>query len=73
MESSILTQKIVARVRLESDSPQVIVRKAVFKDDGTVDKKYGLARDGDWVEVPEATDYPDKCYLPVALYPIEKE
>lgn len=69
MTQSILTQKIVAKVRMEPDNPLVIVRKVDFKEDGRVDKKYGLNRNGDWIEVPEATDFPEECFLPVALYP----
>jgi len=62
-------QEIVARVKLDPGNPQVIVRETVFGEDGRVDKKYGLSREGDWIEVPEAAMYPEECYLPVALYP----
>jgi len=64
-----MKQEIVARVKLEPDRAQCIVRKAVFKEDGMIDKKYSLSREGDWIEVPEATKYPDECVLPVALFP----
>ena len=61
-----LTDPIVVKVDLNPLNPTAIVRKVVFNKDGTVNKKYGLNKDGRWIEVPEATNYPDECYLPVA-------
>lgn len=64
-----MRQEITAKVRFNPDNPQVLVRKALFKEDGKVDTKYFLSKEGDWIEVPEATPCPEECYLPVALYP----
>jgi len=63
-----MKQEIVARVHFDPTGLQIVVRKAVFKNDGKIDKKYGLSKKGDWIEVPEATMYPDECYLPIALW-----
>ena len=69
-----MKQEIVARVRLNGNNPLenpiVIVRKVTFREDGTVDKKYGFSQEGEWIEVPEATLYPEECYLPVAVYKV---
>ena len=72
-----MEQEIVARIRLVADNPFenpiVIVRKVVFKEDGAIDKKYGLSRSGEWIEVPEAQLYPLECYLLVSVYKVNGE
>ena len=63
-----MDEKIVAKVKLEPNNPQVIVRKVTLREDGKVEKKEGLSKEGNWIEVPEATIYPDECYLPVEIW-----
>ncbi len=63
-----MKKEVVVRIKMDEESPLCIVRKAILEEDGTVRAKYGLSREGDWVEVPEAAKYPDECYLPVAFW-----
>jgi len=63
-------QDVVARVLMDMEDPTkllVVVRKTILKEDGNVDKKFGLTDRGDWVEVPEARVYPPECFLPIAF------
>lgn len=60
--------EIVARIHFDADNLQLIVRKAVKSDEGFILSKYGLSTTGEWIEVPEATIYPDDCYLPIAFW-----
>jgi len=67
---------VEAKVRIDPENieePLVIVRKTLIREDGIVEKKYGLSKYGIWIEVPKATMYPEECYLPVAIYRIGKE
>ena len=60
--------EVVARVEVSPKEFSIIIRKAEFREDGKVDRKYGLSKRGDWIEVPELTKYPDECYLPISVY-----
>ncbi len=65
-----MRQEIVAKVVMSLDDPTkllVIVRKTIFSEKGTVEKKFGLTDNGDWVEVPEATVYPPECFLSIVF------
>jgi len=71
-----MRQEVVARVVMEIEDPTkllVVVRKTIIKDNETVDKKFGLSLNGDWVEVPEATVYPPECFLPVSYQRVAVE
>lgn len=62
--------EVVAKVLMDIEDPTkllVVVRRTILKEDGTVDKKFGLSAGGSWVEVPEATVYPPECFLPITF------
>jgi len=64
-----MKQEIVARLLVDVDDSTrylVIVRKSVFREDGTIERKFCLTIDGDWVEVPEEQAYPPESFLPVS-------
>lgn len=64
--------EVVIKLKLDPENPLAQVRKTVIGDDGKVDRRYGLSRDGEWIEVPEAAMYPEECYLPIVPYPVGK-
>ena len=65
-----MRESIVARVKWNAEDPfkpLILVRKAVFNDEGFLEKKYGLTGTGEWVEVPRDIKYPEECLLPVEI------
>ncbi len=67
-----MKEVIAAKVKIDFDDPsktQVLVRKAVFDEDGLLSAIYGLAEDGRWLRKPVGGPYPDECHLlPVIVY-----
>jgi hypothetical protein len=46
------------------DEAIIIIRK-VLSEDNRIKSKYGLAKSGEWVLVPENKPYPIECWLPL--------
>ena len=63
-----IRREVQARVIKDGKELQVFIRRVTFTPEGKVDFKEGLKADGNWVVVPEATDYPPECYLPIVFW-----
>jgi len=50
----------------EPEKSYIVLRKTVI--DGLTEKRFGLAIDGNWIEVPQAEMFPEVCYLPIIFW-----
>jgi hypothetical protein len=65
--------QITVRIRFTSERKieKTIVRKLIFDEDELGRKnfnKFGLTRDGEWLEIEEGQSYPPECFLDTQIY-----
>ena len=65
---------IQAFVEVDFAKPEksyVMLKKTVI--DGSTERRFGMAVDGNWVEVPQSEMFPEVCYLPIVFWQSKEE
>ena len=57
-----MLDSITVQVLVRLDLDAAVVRKVVLLEDGRIDYKAALGKDGEWVVVKEGEKYPNQCY-----------